>query len=100
MEVRKATAKVTPGLDEQFITGRLYGKSSSVTLFYFKRNTNCVPNILVKGYYIKLCHFTHLFFFKACISSRPGQSGRCDGYVLEGKELEFYVKKIRAKKSK
>ena len=23
----------------------------------------------------------------ACIASRPGQSGRCDGYVLEGKEL-------------
>ena len=30
----------------------------------------------------------------ACISSRPGQSGRCDGYILEGKELEFYMKKI------
>lgn len=27
----------------------------------------------------------------ACIASRPGQCGRCDGYVLEGKELEFYV---------
>ena len=24
----------------------------------------------------------------AAISSRPGQSGRCDGYILEGKELE------------
>lgn len=24
----------------------------------------------------------------ASISSRPGQSGRCDGYILEGKELE------------
>jgi small subunit ribosomal protein S8e len=34
----------------------------------------------------------------ACISSRPGQSGRCDGYVLEGKELEFYVRKLKAKK--
>ena len=31
----------------------------------------------------------------ACISSRPGQSGRADGYILEGKELEFYSKKIR-----
>merc|ERR1712007_224071 len=31
----------------------------------------------------------------ACISSRPGQSGRCDGYVLEGKELEFYPKKLK-----
>jgi small subunit ribosomal protein S8e len=34
----------------------------------------------------------------ACISSRPGQSGRADGYILEGKELEFYSKKVEAKK--
>jgi small subunit ribosomal protein S8e len=34
----------------------------------------------------------------ACISSRPGQSGRCDGYILEGKELEFYSKKLKSKK--
>jgi small subunit ribosomal protein S8e len=34
----------------------------------------------------------------ACISSRPGQSGRADGYILEGKELEFYSKKIDARK--
>jgi small subunit ribosomal protein S8e len=33
----------------------------------------------------------------ACISSRPGQSGRCDGYILEGKELEFYSKQLRRK---
>ncbi len=33
----------------------------------------------------------------ACIASRPGQSGRCDGYVLEGKELEFYQKKMHKK---
>ncbi|KAI8369301.1 ribosomal protein S8e/ribosomal biogenesis NSA2 [Radiomyces spectabilis] len=31
----------------------------------------------------------------AIIASRPGQSGRCDGYILEGKELEFYIKKIK-----
>jgi small subunit ribosomal protein S8e len=34
----------------------------------------------------------------AVISSRPGQSGRADGYILEGKELEFYVKKVEARK--
>jgi small subunit ribosomal protein S8e len=34
----------------------------------------------------------------ASISSRPGQSGRCDGYVLEGKELDFYLKKLSLKK--
>merc|ERR1712098_1035043 len=26
-----------------------------------------------------------------CIASRPGQCGRADGYILEGKELEFYL---------
>ncbi|KAF8532501.1 40S ribosomal protein S8 [Gautieria morchelliformis] len=36
----------------------------------------------------------------ATISSRPGQSGRCDGYILEGKELEFYLRKLRTSKSK
>ena len=34
----------------------------------------------------------------ACVSSRPGQCGRCDGFILEGKELEFYVKKMARKK--
>jgi len=34
----------------------------------------------------------------ACISSRPGQCGRCDGYVLEGKELEFYQRMLSQKK--
>ena len=28
----------------------------------------------------------------ACVSSRPGQCGRADGYILEGAELEFYKK--------
>ena len=36
----------------------------------------------------------------AVISSRPGQSGRCDGYVLEGTELAFYNRKLQLKKSK
>ncbi|KRX00903.1 hypothetical protein PPERSA_09509 [Pseudocohnilembus persalinus] len=36
----------------------------------------------------------------ACISSRPGQSGRADGYILEGRELEFYARKIEIKKNK
>eukprot|EP00003_Mantamonas_plastica_P003391 TRINITY_DN1269_c0_g1_i1.p1 TRINITY_DN1269_c0_g1~~TRINITY_DN1269_c0_g1_i1.p1 ORF type:complete len:259 (+),score=44.05 TRINITY_DN1269_c0_g1_i1:362-1138(+) len=34
----------------------------------------------------------------ACIASRPGQCGRADGYLLEGKELEFYKKKLEKKK--
>merc|ERR1712141_559525 len=36
----------------------------------------------------------------ACLSSRPGQCGRADGYILEGKELEFYLRKIKSKKAK
>jgi len=31
----------------------------------------------------------------AKITSRPGQSGRCDGVVLEGPELHFYQKMIK-----
>merc|ERR1712129_350025 len=34
----------------------------------------------------------------ACTSSRPGQTGRCDGYILEGDELVFYKKKLEKKK--
>lgn len=36
----------------------------------------------------------------AVISSRPGQSGRADGYLLEGTELEFYQRKLAIKKGK
>ena len=36
----------------------------------------------------------------ACISSRPGQSGRADGYILEGEELTFYQRKIAQRKGK
>ena len=35
----------------------------------------------------------------ARLASRPGQSGRADGYILEGKELEFYLRKIRSRKA-
>jgi len=33
----------------------------------------------------------------AKISSRPGQTGRCDGYILEGPELSFYQKQMAKK---
>ncbi|KAJ8901797.1 hypothetical protein NDN08_004003 [Rhodosorus marinus] len=36
----------------------------------------------------------------ARVSSRPGQCGRCDGYLLEGRELDFYVKQLSHKKKK
>ena len=34
----------------------------------------------------------------AVIASRPGQSGRADGYILEGEELSFYLRKMVARK--
>ncbi|OCF34249.1 ribosomal protein S8.e [Kwoniella heveanensis BCC8398] len=36
----------------------------------------------------------------AIITSRPGQSGRADGYILEGKELDFYHRKLQVRKAK
>lgn len=36
----------------------------------------------------------------AIVSSRPGQCGRADGYILEGKELEFYLRQMSKKKGK
>ncbi|XP_076437991.1 small ribosomal subunit protein eS8-like [Babylonia areolata] len=36
----------------------------------------------------------------AKIASRPGKHGRADGYVLEGKELDFYLRKVKSKKGK
>lgn len=31
----------------------------------------------------------------AKVTSRPGQSGRCDGAILEGPELAFYMKQLK-----
>jgi len=36
----------------------------------------------------------------AKITSRPGQCGRADGYILEGEELAFYTRKLASKKKK
>ena len=33
----------------------------------------------------------------AFITSKPGQVGKADGYILEGPELEFYLRKIQSK---
>ena len=34
-------------------------------------------------------------FFEAKVSSRPGQEGRVNGYLLEGQELDEYLKQMR-----
>lgn len=46
----------------------------------------------------KLADQFHSNNLLACISSRPGQSGRLDGYILEGRELDFYLRKLEKKK--
>jgi len=33
----------------------------------------------------------------ARVGSRPGQDGKCDGYILEGAELAFYQRKLQKK---
>ncbi len=45
-----------------------------------------------------VCVICALLFVLLCVLSRPGQCGRCDGYILEGRELEFYVRKMQKKK--
>jgi len=50
----------------------------------------------------KLHHFFEMMNkgkLLACITSRPGQTGRSDGYLLEGRELDFYAKKIEKNKT-
>ena len=49
---------------------------------------------------LEKAHYVSPSLSLACIASRPGQSGRCDGYILEGKELEFYQRKLKSKKGK
>jgi small subunit ribosomal protein S8e len=36
----------------------------------------------------------------AKVSTSPGQVGSADGYIIEGEELAFYVKKMQLKKKK
>lgn len=57
------------------------------------RNTNHKLDKLVEDQFVQ----GRLF---ACIASRPGQCGRADGYILEGKELEFYLRRMQKKRGK
>lgn len=68
-------------------------------IFIPQRSDFLLDEILRNEYFFKrVFHFS--FFVSACIASRPGQCGRADGYILEGKELEFYLRKVKAKKGK
>ncbi|XP_075591235.1 small ribosomal subunit protein eS8-like [Dermatophagoides farinae] len=66
-------------------------KSRSVQAKHAKRleNENVCPSLLEQ--------FKSGRLF-AIITTRPGQSGVCNGYILEGEELEFYKKKLDKKR--
>ena len=65
-----------------------------------EKKNNIQKNHPKKEHLDKLNHFFELLNrgkLYACITSRPGQVGKADGYLLEGKELEFYLKKLEKK---
>uniref|UniRef100_A0A2R9B4A8 40S ribosomal protein S8 n=1 Tax=Pan paniscus TaxID=9597 RepID=A0A2R9B4A8_PANPA len=82
---RKKGAKLTP--EEEEILNKK--RSKQIEKKYDERKKNAKISSLLEEQFQqgKLL---------ACIASRPGQCGRADGYVLEGKELEFYLRKIKA----
>ncbi|KAI6205654.1 40S ribosomal protein S8 [Aphelenchoides besseyi] len=88
---RKKGQKLTPEEEEKF--NSLKEKSKKTQEKYADRQKTAA----VEPHLIEQFQTGRLL---ACIASRPGQSGRADGYILEGKELEFYLRKIRAKKAK
>lgn len=73
-------------------------KDQQRTCFCRETASNVFFNLCI--YYRELFNLTEWVLLAACIASRPGQCGRADGYVLEGKELEFYLRKIKARKGK
>ncbi|MCI4386236.1 hypothetical protein PGIGA_G00060160 [Pangasianodon gigas] len=86
---RKKGAKLTP--EEEDILNKKRSKKVQKKFDKRRKNSKISPLLDEQFQQGKLL---------ACIASRPGQCGRADGYVLEGKELEFYLRKIKAKKGK
>ncbi|KAM0680123.1 ribosomal protein S8A [Glugoides intestinalis] len=52
-----------------------------------KTNADAQDKILVK--------MAEKGFFLAIITTRPGQEGQANGYILQGEELEFYQQKLK-----
>ncbi|CAH1102937.1 unnamed protein product [Psylliodes chrysocephalus] len=86
---RKKGAKMTPEEEEMFNKKR----SKKVQKKYETRQKTAKVEPAIEEQF-------HTGRLLACLASRPGQCGRADGYVLEGKELEFYMRKIKSKKAK
>uniref|UniRef100_A0A286XVP2 40S ribosomal protein S8 n=1 Tax=Cavia porcellus TaxID=10141 RepID=A0A286XVP2_CAVPO len=86
---RKKGAKLTP--EEEEILNKKTSKKIQKKYNERKKNTKISSRLEEQFQQGKLL---------ACVASRPGQCGRADGYVLEGKELEFYLRKIKGRKGK
>ncbi|KAM4811517.1 small ribosomal subunit protein eS8-like [Urocitellus parryii] len=86
---RKKGAKLTP--EEEEILNK--NRSKKIQKNYDERKKNAKVTTLLEE---QLQQGELL----ARIASRPGQSGQADGCVLEGQELEFYLRKIKAQKGK
>ncbi|KAL1773820.1 40S ribosomal protein S8 [Sigmodon hispidus] len=86
---RKKRGKLTP--EEEEILNKK--RSKKIQKKYDERKKNAKISSLLEGQFQQAKLLT-------CTASRPGQCGRADGYVLEGKELEFYLRKIKARKDK
>lgn len=88
---RKKGQKLTPEEEEKFTSVKDKSKKTQKKYADRQKTAAVEPHLLEQFQTGRLL---------ACVSSSPGQCGRCDGYILEGKELEFYLRKIRAKKAK
>uniref|UniRef100_A0A4X2K212 40S ribosomal protein S8 n=1 Tax=Vombatus ursinus TaxID=29139 RepID=A0A4X2K212_VOMUR len=86
---RKKRAKLTPEEEE------IFNKKGSkkIQKKYEERKKNAKISSLLEEQFQQ-------GKLRACIPLRPGQRSRAEGYVLEGKELEFYLRKIKVRKGK
>lgn len=107
LAARQAESTVESDIIDQFNTGRLYG-TCAFPMSISSLSLSLVSHLRARGrpYVCTLSDpdspsLSSLFLSPprdmctARISSRPGQVGRCDGYILEGAELDFYLRKLR-----
>jgi small subunit ribosomal protein S8e len=87
---RKKGQKLSPEEEEKFNAYKAQSKKTQHKYTERQKTATVEPHLMEQFQTGRLY---------ACVSSRPGQSGKADGYILEGKELDFYLRKIKAKKS-
>lgn len=90
---RKKGAKLTP--EEEKILNKIQSKKYNQRKI--KRNMMKGKNTKINSLLGEQLQEDKLL---TCSASKTGQCGRAKGYVLEGKELELYLGKIKARKGK